>query len=109
MNLEISAKEVSLSYFKIKIDLIDELQRMGFGNIELRSLITVLNEIGLENNLNFNEIRKQFFHDVKNYEEVIGLRKEIDRLKNELKNLEMKTTEGKRKIHCLSDNNRSHT
>ena len=98
VNLEISAKEVSLSYFKIKIDLIDELQRMGFGNIELRSLITLLNEIGLENNLNFNEIRKQFFHDVKNYEEVIGSRKEIDRLKDELKNLEMKTIKEREKF-----------
>jgi hypothetical protein len=98
VNREISAKEVNLSYFKIKIDLIDELQRMGFGNIELRSLISVLNEIGLENNLDFNEIRKQFFHDVKNYEEVIGSRKEIDRLKDELKNLEMKTMKEREKF-----------
>ena len=57
----------------------------------------MLNEIGLENNLNFNEIRKQFFDDVKNYEEVIGSRKEIDRLKNELKNLEMKTMKEREK------------
>ena len=82
---------------------------MGFGNKELRTLFNMLNEIGLENNLDFNDIRKQFFDDVKNYEEVIGSRKEIDRLKNELKNLEIKTIEGKRKIHCLSDSNRSHT
>ena len=97
VNLEISAKEVSLSYFKVKIDIIDELERMGFGNKELRSLIKVLNEIGLENNLDFNEIRKQFFDDVKNYEEVIGSRKEIERLKTEVKNLEEKTVKEREK------------
>ena len=49
---------------------------------------------------NFDEIRKEFFDDVKNYEEVIGSRKEIDRLKKELKILEEQNYEGKRKIHC---------
>ena len=58
----------------------------------------MLNEIGLENNVEFDEIIKQFFDDVKNYEEVIGSRKEIDRLKNELKDLEDQNYERKRKI-----------
>ena len=70
---------------------------MGFGNIELRSLITILNEIGMENNHDFDVTRKQFFHDVKNYDEVIGSRMEIDRLKNELKNLEINTLKEKEK------------
>ena len=51
----------------------------------------MLNEIGLENNLNYDEIIKEFFDDVKNYEEVIGTRKEVDRLKNERKRLEVQT------------------
>ena len=50
---------------------------------ELRTLSYMLNEIGGENNQSFNEIRKEFFDDVKNYEEVIGSRNEINRLKNE--------------------------
>ena len=57
----------------------------------------MLNEIGLENNQNFDEIIKKFFDDVKNYEEVIGSRIEIDRLKNELKNLEIKTMKEREK------------
>jgi hypothetical protein len=51
----------------------------------------MLNEIGLENNQNFDEVRKEFFDDVKNYEEVIGSRRERDRLKDELKILEVQT------------------
>ena len=31
--------------------------------------------------IDYDEIKKKFFDDVKNYEEVIGSRKEIDRLK----------------------------
>ena len=57
----------------------------------------MLNEIGLENNTDFNEIRKQFFDDIKNYEEVIGSRKEIERLKTEVKNLEEKTVKEREK------------
>jgi hypothetical protein len=99
LNQDISVKEVSLGYFKIKTDLIDDLERMGFGNKELRSLFNILNEIGLENNLDFNEIRKQFFDDVKNYEEVIGSRKEIDRLKNERQRLEVQTLKEREKYN----------
>ena len=51
----------------------------------------------MENNQNFDEIIKKFFDDVKNYEEVIGSRKEIDRLKNELKILEIKTMKEREK------------
>jgi hypothetical protein len=94
----INDKKNTLDSFKIKVDIINDLETIGFGNKELRTLYTMLNEIGLENNLDFNEIRKQFFDDIKNYEEVIGSRKDIDRLKNELKNLEFKTVKEREKF-----------
>ena len=97
LNQDIHDKKNDLNYFKIKIDILNELERRGFGIEELRTLINMLNEIGLENNLDFDEIRKKFFDDVKNYEEVIGSRKEIERLKNELKNLEIQTMKEREK------------
>ena len=57
----------------------------------------MLNEIGRENDITINQIRDKFFDDVKKYEEVIRSRKEIDRLQNELKNLEMKILNEKEK------------
>ena len=57
----------------------------------------MLNEIGMENNSQFDEIIKKYFDDVKNYEEVIGSRKEIDKLKNELKIMENKTMKEREK------------
>ena len=97
LNQDINDKENTLDYSKIKVDIINDLETKGFGNKELRTLYTMLNEIGLENNTDFNEIRKQFFDDIKNYEEVIGSRKEIERLKTEVKNLEEKTVKEREK------------
>ena len=100
LNLEVTVQETKLSYFKIKIDKIDELERRGFGNKELRTLIHLLNEIGKEHKLDFNDIRIKFFDDVKNYEEVIGSRMETDRLKNEIKSLEVQTMNEREKYNA---------
>ena len=60
----------------------------------------MLNEIGRENDYTFDEIRNEFFDDVKNYEEVIGSRKEKERLKNELKTLEAQTMKEREKYNA---------
>lgn len=85
LNQEIHDNKNDLNYYKIKLDFLNELELRGFGIEELRTLINMLNEIGLEHNIDFEVIRKEFFDDVKNYEEVIGSRIEIERLKKELK------------------------
>ena len=59
----------------------------------------MLNELGLENNQDFDEIRKEFFDDIKNYEEIIRTRKEIERIKNELKSLELQIMEEREKCN----------
>ena len=91
LNQQIYIKKSILSHFKIKVANLHEVETMGFGINELRTLTNMLNEIGKENNQSFNEIRKEFFDDLKNYEEVIGTRRDIERLKNELKILEVQT------------------
>ncbi|HEX6294778.1 MAG TPA: helix-turn-helix domain-containing protein [Nitrososphaeraceae archaeon] len=88
LNQEIHDKKNDLFYYNIKLDFLHELELRGFGIEELRTLIHMINEIGLEHNIDYDEIRKEFFDDVKNYEEVIGSRNEIERLKKELKILE---------------------
>jgi hypothetical protein len=86
LNQVIKNHQNDLSSMKIKVDIINELEKRGFGIIELRILINIINEIGLEHKQDYDKIRKEFFEDVKkNYEEVIGSRKEIDRLKKNLK------------------------
>ena len=100
LNQDIDGQKDTLTYFKIKVDVINELEKRGFGINEFRTLISMLNEIGLENNQNFDEVKKEFFDDVKNYEEVIGSRNEINRLKNELKILEVQTMNEREKYNA---------
>ena len=100
LNQDIDRQQTILTYYKIKSDFINELEMRGFGIKEFRTLINMLNEIGLENNQNFDEIRKEFFDDVENYEEVIGSRNEINRLKNELKSLEVQTMKEREKYNA---------
>ena len=94
---DINIKKKDLSYFEVKLENINELEMRGFGIIEFRTLINILNEIGMEKNQDFDVTIKKFFDDVKNYVEVIGSRIEIDRLKNELKILEIKTMKEREK------------
>jgi hypothetical protein len=100
LNKEIDYQKNNLSYMTIKVDIINELEYRGFGITELRILINIINEIGLEHKQDYDEIRKEFFEDVKkNYGEVIGSRKEIDRLKKELKILEELTMKEREKYN----------
>jgi hypothetical protein len=88
LNQDRDSVQKDLTYLKIKLERIEELELRGFNIKELRILYNMLNEIGRENDFTYDEIRNKFFDDVKNYEEVIGSRKEKDRLKNECKILE---------------------
>jgi len=100
LNQDINIQKNKLSYVKIKVDIINELEKRGFGIPELRILINIINEIGLEHKQDFDEIKKEFFEDVeKNYEEVIGSRKQIDRLKKDLKILEEQTMKEREKYN----------
>ncbi|MDF2738313.1 MAG: hypothetical protein K0S93_2173, partial [Nitrososphaeraceae archaeon] len=89
LNQDIDGKQKDLNSFRIKLEIMDELETRGFNIRELRTLYNMLNKIGRENDYTYDEVRNKFFDDVKNYEEVIGSRKEIDRLKNDLKSLEV--------------------
>jgi CENP-B N-terminal DNA-binding domain len=103
LNQEIHDQKNNLNYYNIKLDLLNELEIRGFRIEEFRTLNNILNEIGLEHNLNFDEIRKKFFDDAKNYEEVIGSRIERERLKKELKILEIQTFKERKKYNMYPE------
>lgn len=100
LNQDIFMEQNKLNSLKIKLDMINELKMMGFGITEFRTLSNMLNEIGEDNKESFDGIRKKFFDAMKNYEEVIGSRKEIDRLKQELKDLEAQTLKEREKYNA---------
>ncbi|HET9807609.1 MAG TPA: hypothetical protein VFP49_11920 [Nitrososphaeraceae archaeon] len=102
LNQEISSSKGLLDSYRIKLDVIGELERFGFGINELRILNDTLMEIGRENNTNnktFEHIKKEFFDDLKSYDEILGSRNERDRLQNEIKNLEMQLIKEKERCN----------
>jgi hypothetical protein len=91
LNQEINSRKGLLDSYRIKSYIAEDLERMGFGINELRGLYDTLMEIGRENNTEtktFEQIKKEFFDDLKSYDEILASRKDKDRLKNEIKNLE---------------------
>ena len=102
LNQDINYRKGLLDSYRIKLDIVEELERMGFGINELRILYDTLMEIGRENNINnktFEQIKKEFFDDLKSYDEILGSRNERDRLQNEIKNLEMQLIKEKERYN----------
>ena len=92
LNQQVNFGKGLLDSYGIKLDIVKDLERMSFGINELRILYDTLMKIGRENinntnNKTFEQIKKEFFDDLKNYGEILRSRKERDRLKNEIKNL----------------------
>jgi hypothetical protein len=105
LNQELNSRKELLDSYRIKSDIVEDLERMGFGINELRVLYDTLMEIGRENisdtnNKTFEQVKKVFFDDLKNYDEILGSRNEKDRLKNEIKNLEIQLIKEKERYNA---------
>ncbi len=61
LNQDINYNKDLLDSYRIKLCIIEEMERMDFGINELRILFNTLNEIGRENNKSLAEIKKRFF------------------------------------------------
>jgi hypothetical protein len=93
-----------LNTYTIKINVLEKLEIMSFGINELQVLYDTLIEIDRENknknNKSFDEIKKEFFYDLKNYYKVVGSRNERDRLQAEIKNLETLKIKERERYHA---------
>jgi prefoldin subunit 5 len=70
LNQEINSLKELLDSYRIKSDITENLERMGFGINELKIVYDTLMEIGRENindtnNKTFEQIKKDFFNDLK--------------------------------------------
>ena len=99
LNQEINYSKGILDSYIIILDKLSELEIMSFGINELWILFNTLNEIGRENNKSLDETKKEFFDDLKSYDEIIRSRKERDRLQSEVKNLEIQTIKEREKYN----------
>jgi len=103
LNKEIKYGKGLLDSYRIKLEVIEELEIMGFGINELKILYGSLMEIGRENNINiktFEQVKKEFFDDLKSYDEIFRSRNERDRLQNQIKNVEMQLEKEKERYNA---------
>jgi DNA repair protein SbcC/Rad50 len=105
LNQEINYSKDLLDSYRIKLEIIEKLETMGFGIKELKILYDTLMEIGRENinninNKTFEQIKKEFFDDLKNYDEILRSRNKKDRLQQEIKNLEIQLEKEKEKYNA---------
>ena len=64
----------------LKLDCLDEIEKMGFNFADLRKLNLRLTEIAVENNMNPQEIKEQFFDSLSQYANKVTAQKELERL-----------------------------
>jgi hypothetical protein len=106
LNQDINSGKELLDSYRIKLEIAENLERMGFGINELRNLYNTLMEIGRENidhhtnNKTFEQIKKEFFDDLKSYDEVLRSRNERDRLQSDIKSLEIQREKEKEKYNA---------
>ena len=68
----------------LKLDCLDEIEKIGFHFADLKKLKLTLTEIGIANNMNLHEIKEQFFDSLSQYADKITIQKELERLNKSL-------------------------
>ena len=71
----------------LKLNKIEQLEKIGFGLQELKILDSTLKEIALENDLKNDLVIKRFFSDLTEYEKTTGFRNLLEKNVQENKNL----------------------
>jgi len=72
----------------LKLDSLNEIEKMGFTFTELKKLNLRLTEIGVANNMNPHEIKEQFFESLSQYAYKITAQKELERLNKSITEVE---------------------
>lgn len=78
--------EEKISSDLLKLSKLQELEYLGFGLKELKTLYNTITEITKENNINSKEAIQDFFDQLNDYDKYIDLKK-VENLKNELANI----------------------
>jgi hypothetical protein len=71
----------------LKISKIKELENIGFGLKELRTIYNTIMEIAKGNDINSIEAREKFFKDLDEYDDIVNFKKKVEDLRNEVSNL----------------------
>ena len=81
--------EEQVNWNRLKMSQIQELENIGFGLKELKTIYNTIIEIAKENNLNPKEAIEKFFNDLNEYDEIVDFKKKVEDLRKEVSHLSM--------------------
>jgi len=81
--------EEQLNRDRLKLSQIQELENIGFGLKELKTIYNTIREIAKDNNTNHKEAIKKFFYELDEYSDFVNFKKKAEDLKNEISNASM--------------------
>jgi len=81
--------EEQLNRDRLKLSQIQELENIGFGLKELKTIYNTIREIAKDNNTNPKEAIKKFFYELDEYDDFVNFEKKAENLKNEISNVSM--------------------
>ena len=84
--------EDQIYFTKLKISKNQELENIGMGFKELKTIYKTIIELSNANNINPDEAREKFFNDLNEYDDIISFKKKVEDLKKEAATLNTQIT-----------------
>ena len=75
--------ENQLGFIQLKFSKIQELEKIGMGFKELKTIYKTIMEMSKANKINPKEAIEKFFNDLNEYDDIISFKKKVEDLKNE--------------------------
>lgn len=76
--------EDQIYFARLKMSKNQELEAIGMGFKELKTIHQTINEISKANNINPDEAIKNFFNDLNEYDDIVSFKKKVEDLKKEI-------------------------
>jgi predicted RNase H-like nuclease (RuvC/YqgF family) len=81
--------EEQVNWNRLKMSQIQELENIGFGLKELKTIYNIIIEIAKENEINPKEAIDKFFNDLNEYDDIVSFKKKVEGLRKEVSHLSM--------------------
>jgi hypothetical protein len=81
--------EEQLYFINLKISKNQELENMGIGLKELKTIYNTITEIAKENKINPREAIEKFFDDLNEYDDLLSFKKKVEELRKEVSYLSL--------------------
>ena len=87
--------EDQIYFAHLKISKNQELENIGMGFKELKTIYQTINEISKANNINPKEAIEKFFHDLNEYDDIVSFTQKVEDLKKDVATLNIQIADNR--------------